>query len=181
MEKIWKKYKVAIIVGILIIAVVITMYFVGRAAGKKAKGKTVSYDKLKVDADGNITWEGTGTFDPGPLTKALYDDMSGHNIWSLGARNMSAYQAWNSLDTQQFVAVYNYWANHYADKFGKTPVSIITKLGEEKEWSVPGWATPFTFLFGGIASGITSQYIPAKGFAALRDAILSRAKQLDMT
>lgn len=176
---IWKKYKAWIVGGAIIIVLFVVVYFIGRASKNSKKPKSVKYDAINVNDDGSVTYEGTAEFNPGPLTDALYKDMDGHNLFSGGVRNLSPYRALLALQDPQFIAVYNDWLSRYYAKAGNK--SLIQKLKDEKEWTLPGWAEAAVNFFSFMnPAALVATQVPTEGFAGLRDGILQKAKQIGM-
>ena len=105
----FKNYKNTIFLTVAIIAVVLIIYWRGKKAGEKETPKEVP---LPIDTQGgNVT-----TFNPGPLTDALHDDIN--EIF--GIRNIEPYRELLTISNSQLVAVYNDWNQRYYAEDSRT-------------------------------------------------------------
>jgi hypothetical protein len=108
-----KKTKKQMVIGLLVFAAILFIYFKGKAAGKLGKAKKV---KLPNDiiGGGSNTDPNTGQIINGSkirsISVALHDDMNGYNVTG---HDMTPYKDWVTLSNTGFVAVYNDFNKQY--------------------------------------------------------------------
>lgn len=119
----WKK----VIIALLIIALVLYIYFKGKAAGKQGKAKYVDIPADIIGGNASGSDANIGQVETGAKIRqiaiGLHDDMDGYN-W-LG-HDMKYYKEWVTLSNAGFVAVYNDFNKMYMSE-GK---------GTLKQWLV---------------------------------------------
>jgi hypothetical protein len=145
------KYKVILISVVAVIAIVLTIYFVGQKAGKRAADNPWQAP-LPTDS------ENKGTSIDAARVRAvvddLYTDLNYLDVLPMwGTRSMAVYQRWNAMSDTEFVAVYNDFNARFSSEFGGKSVRVILK----NEW---GWGQ--------------------SGFNALRETIESRFERLKL-
>jgi|GEM_PF-6406276 len=134
--ELWPKYKTQILIAGGIILVVVIVYLIGRAKGKKTPPKTYSFVN-----------PGTGeqqAFNPGALTDALFKEMDGNSLLKWGGRTLAPYNEWLELNDNQFIAVAEDWRQrYYAQAESQT---IFEKLAKEKDYEFTFGMAPFYTL-----------------------------------
>ncbi|MFZ4398879.1 MAG: hypothetical protein ACOYO1_02500 [Bacteroidales bacterium] len=98
MNKIYKKY---IIITVIIIAIALIIYFVGRKASSIAQVYLPDENKQITESD---------TKEIRNITRSLYDDMKGFNF----TRNIDAYKKLLGLSNVMFISVYNDFNKMYS-------------------------------------------------------------------
>lgn len=129
-----------VIIGALIIALILYIYFTGKAAGKR--GKAVVID-LPKDIPGAVTTPttqtGTITATAGDIRRistALFDEMDGFNY---SGHDYTPYEEWARLSDTGFVSVYN---DFNGMNFNKG------------EGTLKDWLKNETFVFGSIVDEV---------------------------
>jgi hypothetical protein len=123
-----KEYKNIVIALIVTVIIVLIIYFVGKRAGKK-------YIPSSVDLPSDTPTGGNYTFNPGPYTDALYQDI----YEKVGLRNKQAYTDFLNLGNSQIVAVYNDWNKRYYSEDNETLTQAID--GEYFGISIYDWTS----------------------------------------
>lgn len=121
--------KKTLIAILIILAIGVIIYFVGKGAGKKYVP-----DDIVIPPDTQAP--GTpGIYNPGPATDAIYEDLD--EIW--GYHESGPYIAANKLSNSQLAAIYNDWNKRYAKDFDSK--TIIQAMEDESTvWNV-AWTT----------------------------------------
>lgn len=97
-----------VIIGTLIIALILFIYFKGKAAGKLGKAKVIDLPKdIPGDNSQGIT---TTAGDIRRISTALHDEMNGYN-WN--GHNYAPYEEFARLSDTGFVSVYNDFNSMY--------------------------------------------------------------------
>ena len=97
-----------VIIGVLIIALILYIYFTGKAAGKKGKAVVIDLPKdIPGDNSQGIT---TTAGDIRRIATAMHDEMNGFN-WS--GHDYTPYEEYSRLSDTGFVAVYNDFNKRY--------------------------------------------------------------------
>jgi len=102
--------KVYIIVGLIVLAIVLAIFFFGRYKGKQYTPDTV---QLPPDTQGLST---PSNWNPGTITDALHADL--YSVFAL--RNYQIYDDTAALSNSQLVAVHNDWNKRYFNEEKET-------------------------------------------------------------
>lgn len=118
-----KNWKPILITFVAVLAVALIIYFAGKKAGKATLPQEV---KLPSDTQ-NQNRQENPTFNPGPYTDAIYQDI--YEV--LGMHNKAPYVELLKLSNTELVAVYNDWNKRYYSKDKETIVQAI-----KGEWTI---------------------------------------------
>jgi len=128
-----KEYKNILIALVVTVIIVLIIYFVGKRAGKQ-------YTPSEVELPPDVPTGGNYTFNPGPYTDALHEDIN--EMW--GLRDKKAYTNLLNLGNSQLIAIYNDWNKRYYSEDNETLTQAIS--GEYFGISVYDWRPIVTQL-----------------------------------
>lgn len=129
MKEFWEKYKMGIITIVIILVIIGVIYYSGKSAGRKyVPDDVVIPPDLQHPGDPK-------TFNPGPYTDAIYEDVSCYFC----VHSSTPYTSAMKLSNSQLAAIYNDWNKRYAKDFdSKTIIQAIS--GEYTLNVLSGWA-----------------------------------------
>ncbi len=151
MKKIWEKYRIQIIIGVVIVVLFIIIYITVR---KKALKDAVP-ETVQIPSENG----GTESFNPGPYTDAIYREVDKDN--RIYGRDLKPHFDLLQLSNPKFVAVFNDWNTRY---FSKAKRSLIQRYQDEYGY---GW--PYSWADSDHGS-----------FTDVKQKILDRAKDLNL-
>jgi hypothetical protein len=130
--KFFLKYKVILISAVVVIAIVLTIYFVGKKAGKRAADNPWQAPLPNDSGNNGVAIDAAKVRS---IADDLYTDLKKIDwliMWD--NRDFNVYEQWDSLSDAGFVAVYNDFNARFSSNFGGKSVRVILK----EEW---GWGS----------------------------------------